>query len=98
MMPDPSERQDDPFRSIQRPLINSSNVQAHRLTFLDALGKATETCRTVAGWAAPPQELRERPDFDRDQFIEATLQSTDQPPERHASDALCRRELAGTGV
>jgi len=67
MMPDPSEKRDDPFRSIQRPLINSSNVQAHRLTFLDALGKATEICRTVAGWAAPPRELAS---FDRDQFIE----------------------------
>ena len=69
-MSDPSEKQHDPFRPIQRPLINSSNAQAHRLTFLDALGKAAETCRTVAGWAAPPQELRERPGFGGDQFIE----------------------------
>ena len=69
-MSDPSEKQNDPFRPIQRPLVNSSNAQAHRLTFLDALGQASETCRTVAGWAAPPQELRERSRFDRDQFIE----------------------------
>ncbi len=68
-MPDPSEKPNDPFRPIQRPLVNSSNAQAHRLTFLDALGKASETCRTVAGWAAPPQASRERPRFDGDQFI-----------------------------
>ena len=68
-MPDPSEKQNDPFRPIQRPLVNSSNAQAHRLTFLDALGKASETCRTVAGWAAPPQEPRGRSRFDGDQFI-----------------------------
>ena len=69
-MPDPSEKQNDPFRPIQRPLVNSSNAQAHRLTFRDALGQASETCRTVAGWAAPPQELRERSSLERDQFIE----------------------------
>ena len=69
-MPDPGEKQNDPLWTIRRPLINSSNAQTHRLTFLDALDKAAETCRTVAGWAAPPRELRERPGFDRDQFIE----------------------------
>ncbi|MCY4416091.1 MAG: hypothetical protein OXE87_07260 [Chloroflexi bacterium] len=69
-MSDPSEKQHDPFRPIQRLLVNSSNAQAHRLTFLDALGQASETCHTVAGWAAPPQESRERPKFDGDQFIE----------------------------
>ena len=69
-MPDPSQKQDDPFYPIQRPLINSSNAQTHRLMLLDALGKAAETCRTVAEWAAPPRELREPPGFDRDQFIE----------------------------
>ncbi len=69
-MPDPSEKQNDPFRPIQRPLVNSSNAQANRLTFLDALGKASETCRAVAGWAAPPQESREWSSFERNQFIE----------------------------
>ncbi len=69
-MPDPSEKQNDPFRPIQRPLVNSSNAQANRLTFLDALAKASDTCRAVAGWAAPPQESRERSRFGGDQFIE----------------------------
>ena len=68
-MPDQSEKQNDPFRPIQRPLVNSFNAQVHRLTLLDALDQASETCRTVAGWAAPAQESQEPPRFDRDQFI-----------------------------
>ena len=66
MTPNQTEKQNDPFRPIQRPLINSSNVQAHRSTFLKALPEAFETCRQVAQWAGPTQE---QTGFDRDQFV-----------------------------
>ncbi len=66
MTPNQTEKQDDPFRPIQRPLISSSNAEAHRSTFLKALPEALETCRQVDEWAAPTQE---RTGFDRDQFV-----------------------------
>ena len=66
MTPNQTEKQDDPFRPIQRPLINSSNAQAHRSTFLKALREASDTCRQVAQWAGPTQE---QTGFDRDQFV-----------------------------
>ena len=97
-MPDQTEKQNDPLWTIRRPLINSSNAQTHRLTFLDALNQAAETCRTVAGWAASPRELRELASFRPRPVHRTTLQSPDEPPARHVSDALCRRELAETGI
>lgn len=63
---DQTEKQNDPFRAIQRPLINSSNGEAYRLTLIDALYQAAETCRQVAESAALTQE---QTGFDRDQFI-----------------------------
>ena len=66
MAPNQAEKQDDPFRPIQRPLINSSNVQAHRLTFLKALHEALRTCRQVTQWAGPAQE---QTGFDRGSFV-----------------------------
>ena len=65
---DQSENQNDPFRPIQRPLINSSNAEAYRMTLLASLYTAEVTCRTVAEQAAPAQESREQ--AHRDQFIE----------------------------
>jgi hypothetical protein len=70
MTPDKRENQNDPFRPIQRPLINSSNVEAYRLTLLDSLSTASGTCRTVGEWAAPARESGDQAGFDRDQFIE----------------------------
>ena len=54
MTPNRAEKQNDPLWTIQRPLINSSNAEAYRLTLIDALDQAAETCRQVAGWAATP--------------------------------------------
>lgn len=52
MSPDRREDQKDPFRPIQRPLISASNADAHRLTLLVSLHKATEMCRRVEEWVA----------------------------------------------
>ena len=66
MTPNQTKKQNDPFRPIQRPLINSSNAEAYRLTLIDALDQAAETCRQVA---ESPALTQEQTGFDRGPFI-----------------------------
>lgn len=76
-MPDQSESQSDPFRPIQRPLINSSSAEAHWLALLGNLDKAVDTRGKVKERAGPFQELGEQAGLDRDRFIEKLSQVLD---------------------